>query len=81
MAQQNLRYIQLAASETRETSTARTAARRISDMLNLRNVVKSLPLLQSALEGSRSQLLQIVAQVRLHQRFSCTKAHVIDAFG
>ena len=41
--------------ETRETSTARTAARRISDMLNLRNVVKSLPSLHSALEGSFSR--------------------------
>ncbi|KZV60597.1 hypothetical protein PENSPDRAFT_759914 [Peniophora sp. CONT] len=60
----------LAASETRETSTARTAARRISDMLNLRNVVKSLPSLQSALEGSRSQLLQVVAQMLSDERIS-----------
>jgi len=32
-------------------------------MLNLRNVVRNLPLLQKALEGSRSQLLQIIHDV------------------
>lgn len=32
-------------------------------MLNLRNIVKSLPLLARALAGSRSELLQIIAEV------------------
>lgn len=32
-------------------------------MLNLRNVVRNLPLLQKALEGSRSQLLKIIHNV------------------
>lgn len=34
-------------------------------MLNLRSVVKNLPLLQKALEGCQSQLLRIIQEVRL----------------
>lgn len=34
-------------------------------MLNLRNVVKNLPILRKALEGSRTQLLRIVCDVIL----------------
>ncbi|EIN13274.1 hypothetical protein PUNSTDRAFT_109550 [Punctularia strigosozonata HHB-11173 SS5] len=49
----------LAISEARElTTSAKVASTRVSEMLNLRNLVKSLPLLQTALAGSRSRLLQ-----------------------
>lgn len=34
-------------------------------MLNLRNIVKHLPLLAQAISGSRSQLLQIIQIVRI----------------
>jgi DNA mismatch repair protein MSH4 len=56
--------LQLAAFETREVSTAKTAATRVAQMLNLRSVIRSLPLLQRATDSSRSQLLQFVHDVR-----------------
>ncbi|CDO71736.1 hypothetical protein BN946_scf184920.g20 [Trametes cinnabarina] len=52
----------LASSEVRETNSAKTASARVSQMLNLRNIVQSLPRLVKALQGSRSQLLQIIAE-------------------
>lgn len=53
----------LAASEACVSNTAKSASARVSQMLNLRNVVRNLPLLQKALEGSRSQLLRIIHDV------------------
>ncbi|KAI0932941.1 hypothetical protein AcW2_001415 [Taiwanofungus camphoratus] len=58
----------LAASEARESSTAKPAAARVAQMLNLRNIVKSLPLLARALAGSRSELLQIIAEMISDER-------------
>lgn len=61
--------VQLAASEARDTTNAKPAAARVAQMLNLRNIVKSLPLLANALQGSRSELLKIVADVSTLARF------------
>ncbi|KAI0809119.1 muts domain V-domain-containing protein [Irpex lacteus] len=58
----------LASSEARSTSTAKTASSRVSQMLNLRDIVKSLPLLAKALQGSRSQLLVIVREMLEDER-------------
>jgi DNA mismatch repair protein MSH4 len=60
---------QLAASEARATNSAKTASVRVSQMLNLRSIVKNIPLLAKALEGSRSQLLHIIQVVRKHALF------------
>lgn len=54
---------QLAASEARETSTAKLAAARVAQMLSLRNIVKNMPVLAKALTGSRSRPLRIVLDV------------------
>ncbi|KAF9805911.1 hypothetical protein IEO21_08898 [Rhodonia placenta] len=58
----------LAASEARDTTNAKPAAARVAQMLNLRNIVKSLPLLANALQGSRSELLKIVADMISDER-------------
>ncbi|THV01237.1 hypothetical protein K435DRAFT_750386 [Dendrothele bispora CBS 962.96] len=58
----------LASFESKPTNTAQGAAARVSQMLNLRNIVHNLPLLSKALEGTRSQLLQIVHEMLSDQR-------------
>ncbi|KAH9949472.1 muts domain V-domain-containing protein [Amylocystis lapponica] len=58
----------LAAHEVRETSSAKLAASRVAQMLNLRNVVKNVPLLARALAGSRSELLRIIAEMLSDER-------------
>ncbi|KAI0656744.1 muts domain V-domain-containing protein [Cubamyces menziesii] len=59
----------LAASEARETSSAKSASARVAQMLNLRNIVQSLPRLAKALQGTRSQLTQIIAEAsELYER-------------
>ncbi|KAH0590086.1 hypothetical protein H2248_000261 [Termitomyces sp. 'cryptogamus'] len=55
--------VSLASQEVRVANTAKVASSRILQMLNLRNVVKNLPLLQKALAGSQSQLLRIIHDV------------------
>ncbi len=60
----DINFLKLAASEARESSTAKIASARVAQMLNLRSVVKNIPLLAKALTGCRSQLLQIVRDVR-----------------
>ncbi|KIJ21259.1 hypothetical protein PAXINDRAFT_104273 [Paxillus involutus ATCC 200175] len=50
----------LAASEVRVSGTAKSASARVSQMLSLQSVVRSLPFLQRALMGSKPQLLQII---------------------
>ena len=54
----------LAASEARQSGTAKVASARVAQMLNLRGVVKNIPLLAKALAGCRSHLLQIVKDGR-----------------
>ncbi|KAF5361637.1 hypothetical protein D9758_007277 [Tetrapyrgos nigripes] len=58
----------LVQSETKPTTTAQGAAARVSQMLNLRNVVHNLPLLRKALEGTKSPLLRIVYDMLSDQR-------------
>ncbi|KAF8170384.1 muts domain V-domain-containing protein [Pholiota molesta] len=50
----------LCSSEARVTASSKPASYRILQVLNLRNVVKNLPLLRQALKGCQSQLLRIV---------------------
>ncbi|KAG6810573.1 hypothetical protein H0H92_011299 [Tricholoma furcatifolium] len=52
--------LQLASQECRAANSAKTASARVLQMISLRNVVKNLPLLQKALEGTQSQLLRII---------------------
>lgn len=59
----NLVRFQLAASEVRTSNTAKVASARVTQMLGLQNIVRSLPFLQKALVGTKSQLLQIVYDV------------------
>ena len=66
-----LTLLQLASSEARPTNTASEASSRVSQMLNLRNIIKGLPSLRDALQGSRSQLLQITYEVgAYHEKLS-----------
>ncbi|GBE78596.1 MutS protein homolog 4 [Sparassis crispa] len=58
----------LASSEARDTGTAKPAAARVAQMLNLRNIVKSLPLLAKALTGCRSELLHIIREMISDER-------------
>lgn len=50
----------LTSSEVRESHGSKSAFSRVSQMLSLQSIVRSLPFLQKALAGSKSQLLQIV---------------------
>ncbi|KAI0063070.1 hypothetical protein BV25DRAFT_1854649 [Artomyces pyxidatus] len=68
----------LVSSETRESGTSRTASSRVAQMLNLRNVVKSLPALQNALAGSKSQLLQIIREMLSDERLARIEALVCE---
>ncbi|KAJ7160996.1 muts domain V-domain-containing protein [Mycena filopes] len=66
----------LASSETKPSTTAKPAAARVSQMLDLRNVVRNLPALKNALEGSQSQLLKIIYQMLSDERLSKIEASV-----
>lgn len=72
-----LKDSKLVASEARAMSTAKPAAARVTQMLNLRNVVKNIPLLAKAMEGSRSQLLRVIVDVSHN---STHGGDVIDLF-
>jgi len=56
---------QLAASErsVRGEMTARVAFERVGQMLDLRKVIRHIPLLAAASAGCRAQLLKIISQV------------------
>ncbi|KAJ3843139.1 muts domain V-domain-containing protein [Lentinula raphanica] len=58
----------LAASETVPSNSAKAASNRVSQMLNLRNVVRNIPLLTKALESSKSQLLRIIHEMLSDER-------------
>ncbi|KAF8508765.1 muts domain V-domain-containing protein [Gautieria morchelliformis] len=55
----------IAASQAREPSTtsSKPASSRVAQMLNVRNVVRSLPALHSAIQHSKSQLLKIISNM------------------
>jgi hypothetical protein len=67
----------LAACEARVSSTAKSASARVSQLLNLRNVVRNLPKLQEALSGCQSQLLRIIHNVCVHL---ITEALILKSF-
>lgn len=56
--------LQLVSSEARVTASSKPASYRILQVLNLRNVVKNIPLLCQALKGCQSQLLRIICEVK-----------------
>ncbi|KAJ3808136.1 muts domain V-domain-containing protein [Lentinula aff. lateritia] len=58
----------LAASETVLTNSAKAASNRVTQMLNLRNAVRNLPLLQKSLGNTKSQLLRIIHDMLLDER-------------
>ncbi|CAA7267689.1 unnamed protein product [Cyclocybe aegerita] len=60
--------VALASSEARPTTSAKPASQRVLQILNLRSVVKNVPLLRKALEGCRSQLLQIILDMISDER-------------
>ncbi|KAJ7054753.1 muts domain V-domain-containing protein [Mycena amicta] len=62
----------LTSTSTKPSSSGKpgTAAARVTQMLGLRNVVKNLPALQTALEGSHSQLLQIIHEMLCDERLA-----------
>ncbi|THH23175.1 hypothetical protein EUX98_g8002 [Antrodiella citrinella] len=58
----------LAASEATEASSAKAASARVAQMLNLRSVVKNLPMLAKALAGSKSLILQMIGEMISDER-------------
>lgn len=60
-----LTVVQLAASEARVSNGARAASSRVSQMLQLRSVVKNIPIVRDAVKGCRSRLLEIVCDVSI----------------
>ncbi|KAF8060865.1 muts domain V-domain-containing protein [Lyophyllum atratum] len=68
--------VSLAAQEVRLANTAKPASARVLQMLNLRSVVKNLPLLQKALAGSQSQLLRIICDLISDERLAKIEALV-----
>ncbi|CAK5271911.1 unnamed protein product, partial [Mycena citricolor] len=53
----------LVASETKQSNAAKYASTRVSQMLELRNAVRTLPMVHSALQGSQAQLLRIIHEM------------------
>ncbi|KAI9462694.1 muts domain V-domain-containing protein [Boletus coccyginus] len=53
----------LATLEARPSNSAKTASARVSQMLSLQNVIRSLPFLRKALANSNSQLLQLIHEM------------------
>ncbi|KIY45240.1 hypothetical protein FISHEDRAFT_61251 [Fistulina hepatica ATCC 64428] len=62
--------VSLSSSEARVTNSVKPAAARVAQMLSLRNVVENIPALRSALEGSRSQLLNIIHELISDERIA-----------
>ncbi|KAH8101458.1 muts domain V-domain-containing protein [Cristinia sonorae] len=58
----------LCSSEATEASTSKIASTRVAQMLNLRCIVKNLPLLAAALAGSRTQMLQVIEEMISDER-------------
>lgn len=68
----------LAALETRPTESVKMASSRVTQMLNLRNVIKNVPLVQRALSGSRSRLLRCLHDMLDDERITRI-ADLVDA--
>ncbi|KAG1839646.1 muts domain V-domain-containing protein [Suillus subalutaceus] len=57
-------------SEVRPTTTAKGAFSRVSQILSLRTAIRSLPFLQMALNGCKSQLLLIIYDILSDERLT-----------
>ncbi|KZS90242.1 hypothetical protein SISNIDRAFT_551573 [Sistotremastrum niveocremeum HHB9708] len=60
----------LVASEAREVSTAKSAFARITQMLNLRNLIRVVPMIHDALVGSKTPMLREIAEICQDERFA-----------
>ncbi|KAG8977624.1 MutS protein msh4 [Tulasnella sp. 425] len=60
----------LTTSESRASITPGAASFRVRQMLDLRSVIRSLPTIAAALQGCRSQLLQVVAEMVSDERIA-----------
>ncbi|KAG9014981.1 MutS protein msh4 [Tulasnella sp. JGI-2019a] len=69
----------LITSESRPTKTTQVASARVSQMLNLRSVIRSLPTLMTALQGCRSRLLCLIAEMISDERIAKIDALISDA--
>ncbi|KAI0307402.1 muts domain V-domain-containing protein [Multifurca ochricompacta] len=69
----------LAANEAHEASSARTASSRVTQMLNLRDILRHLPLLHKALIGSKSQLLRIICDMLSDERLAKVERFVSES--
>ncbi|KAL5534740.1 hypothetical protein ACEPAG_1204 [Sanghuangporus baumii] len=59
----------LATSEARVSNAARSAASRVSQMLQLRGFIKQMPTVRDAIKGCQSRLLEIVYDMLSDERF------------
>ncbi|KAG1746861.1 muts domain V-domain-containing protein [Suillus lakei] len=67
-------------SEVRPTTTAKGAFSRVSQILNLRTAVRSLPILQRALNGCKSQLLMIIYDILSDERLTKIEELIAENF-
>ncbi|KAF7372036.1 MutS 4 [Mycena venus] len=65
-------------SDIEPTDAAKFAAARVSQMLDLRNVVRTLPVLQNVLEGSQSQLLKVIYKMLSDERLAKIERFVCE---
>ncbi|KAF8588523.1 hypothetical protein K439DRAFT_1406319 [Ramaria rubella] len=70
----------IAVSQAREPSatSSKPASSRVAQMLNVRNVVRSLPALQASLQGSRSQLLRLLSGMLCDERIANIEKRVSE---
>ncbi|KAG1775045.1 muts domain V-domain-containing protein [Suillus placidus] len=65
-------------SEVRPTTTAKGAFSRVSQILSLRTAIRSLPFLQKALNGCKSQLLLIISDILSDERLTKIEELIAD---
>ncbi|KAF8736092.1 hypothetical protein AX14_000888 [Amanita brunnescens Koide BX004] len=70
--------VSLASSSVRTINTAKPASQHVAQMLNLRNIVRSLPLLRHALLGSRSPLLIYMHEMLSDERLDSIEKAICD---
>ncbi|KAG9045604.1 MutS protein msh4 [Tulasnella sp. UAMH 9824] len=68
----------LTTSEPRASTTPGAASFRVRQMLDLRSVIRSLPTIATALQGCRSQLLQVIAEMVSDERIAKIDEKIAD---
>ncbi|KAG8914378.1 MutS protein msh4, partial [Tulasnella sp. 408] len=68
----------LTTSEPRASTTPGAASFRVRQMLDLRSVIRSLPTIATALQGCRSQLLQVIAEMVSDERIARIDERISD---